>query len=830
MHTVDFAHTVEFKNSKETAVVDLGRLETHLTEFLELYGEVPLVDDEFRSIIGEGDGAARFSRLLAATRFENDPRGFLAELLDQLERAEVGRATDISVNGVRMPYHFLLAALEVVLPGDKIIKVQTVRRLERLTNIKVPEKDRAAMRRVLELYPVRFSTHVIRQMRLSRNVAYQFMPDLDELNPEGLAHTWVGQFHRGVLEQMYRNRVIFVLNMTCPVYCRFCFRKHKECRNQRSPSQKHVSEGLSYIRESPGIKEVVLTGGDPFMNRSTLTCAVDGLANIPHVETVRIATRSLSYHPALLTGKDSFWLDYLRRKQIELSQKGKKIEIATHFVHPDEVSRQTLEVTSDLVNSGIPVYVQTPYIGGCNDSGVELVELFRLLRAAGAEIHYVFMPCSPIQGNQRYKTPLSSGLMAARYVRAHLSDRAMPHFCTATAIGKIDWGCSGWAVEVDRDDERFIWLRTPYTSEYFESFAPILNLMNISRENSEGTLDAKFMAGIGDERFLMGPRETAGLTRAFLEREYFPEAEAAEALRQLQSEATRYQGGWMSMVSTGSPSLQRVHATRVELDCTAGDEELESDLVYIEEQEAVTDVVVYSPRDAVYSLYAIEPIVERLRRIRHVTAVRIRSWAANYEPHLFTEGVLRKLTSMNRLSVVNPTRLELETLFLHPSELGPEHGRIAKALGRRGVTMYCTVPLFAFINDGEEQVTGITAACRRFGIEVNHMYVAGLPLQREWSRTHPIHLSRIIDIASFLRRQGSGRELPRYLIQTQLGQVEIGITSQALSTDDEGNTRMTLLPYDLDYYRRMDPAFEFPRDTELDDEGHPIVTIPGLAM
>jgi KamA family protein len=824
------SRTVEFGGSRERVPVDLEELENHVTEFLGLYGEFPLVDREFRSVIVEGDGPTRFSRLLEAVGHEDDPHSFLEKLLGQLAEASVGTPNDVTINDIRMPYHLLLAVMELAIPGDKIIKVENVRRLERLTNVEVPESDRAAMQRVLELYPVRFSSHAVRQMRLSRDVAYQFVPDVDELDDEGLSHTWVGQFHRGVIEQMYQNRVIFVLNMSCPVYCRFCFRKHKECRNQRAPNQKHVSEGLSYIKQSPSIKEIVLTGGDPFMNRATLTWAVDGLANIPHVETVRIATRSLSYHPALLTGKDGFWIDYLKRKQIELSQKSKKIEVATHFAHPDEVSRQTLEAITDLVGAGIPVYVQTPYLGGCNDAGETLVRLFRLLRAAGAEMHYVFMPCSPLQGNRRYRTPISSGLKTARHLRAHLSDRAVPHFSTATAIGKIDWGCSGWVVEIDDQDDRYLWLRTPYSTEYFQSFAPILNLVNISRENSEGTLDAKFMAGIGDERFLAGPREAAGLARTYLDRDGFPESEAREALTKLQIETRQDQTCSFSMVPTESTSLHRVHETRVEFDCTASHEEVESNLSYIAGQEAITDVVIYSPKDAVHSLFAIEPIVQRLDEIRHVTAVRLRSWAANYTPQVFSEGVVRKLSSMNRLRTVNPMRLEIETQFLHSSEITPAHARIVKALSRRGVTVYCNIPLFAFINDSEEEVSGITSSCRRLGLEINHMYVAGLPLQKEWSADHPIHLSQIIDIASCLRRHGSGRELPRYVVRTRLGEVEIGITSQALSTDEAGTTRMSLLPYDVEYYRRMDPAFKFPESVEVDEDGHPVVAVHGLAM
>jgi L-lysine 2,3-aminomutase len=232
----------------------------------------------------------------------------------------------------------------------------------------------------------------------------------------------------------------------------------------------------------------------------------------------------------------------------------------------------------------------------------------------------------------------------------------------------------------------------------------------------------------------------------------------------------------------------------------------------------------------VQSLHEVEPIIKRLSHMRHVSAVRLRSWAVNHAPSLFSEGIIRRLASMNRLSITNPLRLEIETQFLHASEIGSEQARIARALGRRGITLYCNIPLISFVNNDEEEVMLMTSSCRRLGIEINHMYVAGLPLQREWHATHPIHLSQIIDIASFLRRHGSGRELPRYVIRTELGEVAIGITSQALDVDEQGKTRMTLLPYDIEYYRRMDPEYEFPQSVELDDSGHPIVTVDGLVL
>lgn len=821
---------VEFSFSKERQLVSLPELEQSVTEFLELYGEEPIVGKEFRAIIGEGEGEIRFSRLLGAAHHRDDAQGFFADVLKQLEKANGETAANVKVNGIKLPYHLLLAILEHMVPGDQFFTIKSVRRFEKLTNIKVPQSERDMMQQVLDQYPVRLSSHAIRQIRLSPAVAYQFMPFSDELDEEGLFHTWVGQFHRGILEQMYPNRVIFILNMSCPVYCRFCFRKHKECRNQKAPIQKHVTLAVSYIKSCPGIKEIVLTGGDPFMNRATLTMAIDSLRDILHVETLRIATRSISYHPALLNANDGFWLNYLKRKQLELKQKNKRIEIATHFVHPDEVSVQGLELISELVSAGIPVYVQTPLLGGCNDTGEELVELFNRLRAVGAEMHYVFMPCSPLRGNRKYRAPISAGLRAAGFLRAHLSDRAIPHFTTSTAVGKIDWGSSGWAVEKDPEDKNYLWIRTPYTLEYFETFAPLLNLGIVARDNSEGTLDAKFMANIGDEKWLIGPRETSGYTPAYLERERFPDQLAAESLQTLQWQARENQEGAPPIIASGSESLHRVHKTRMEFDCDGSDEEMTRNLDLIAAEENITDVVLYSRKDVVRSLYRVGKIVERLAAVPHITAVRLRSWNFNYEPRSFSDAVIKRITSLNKLDPAAPTRLEIETRFLHSSEFKPEHEKLVKALKQRGVTVYNNTPLLAFINDSEEEMLHLTSRLRRLGIELTNLYVAGMPLQEKWSEEHPIHVSQIVDIASHLRRTGSGRELPRYVVRTTLGDVDLWLNALPIGSSDDGSVLLNLLPYHQDYFTALDPDFTWPEGIETDDEGHPIVAVPGLIM
>lgn len=819
---------VNFAYSSVKLTVSLKALVHSLITFLEHSGDVSIVGKQFYSVIEDGDGETRFRKLLAAVGYAQNPHGFFSEIVRHLEQANYQNNILQTVNDLVLPKHLLLHILETILPGSKIFEVKTVKRLENLCNIVVPPEERDSLQQVIDLYPVRLSTHAIRQMFISPGVACQYLPFVDELNPEGLVHTWVGQFFRGIIEQMYQNRVIFMLNMNCPVYCRFCFRKHKECRNQKAPKKKHVMQALLYIKNNPGIKEVLLTGGDPFMNKPTLIGSINGLLRIKHVQTLRIATRSISYYPDIFYSRNSFWLKFLKTKALELQQKGKNLEIGTHFIHPDEVSLQSLDVISELVQSGIPVYVQTPFLNECNDDPEALMKLFKPLRAAGAEMHYIFIPCSPIQGNRRFKTPISTALTIAQKLRAHLSDRAIPRMCTATATGKIDWNASGWAVERDKKDPQFLWLRTPYTLDYFESFAPILQLSKMTRINNEGTIDVKFMADIGDERFLPGERESKVASISFDEKAEQTKNTTGKSLLHLQEKVLADQRMPDHLLQTGSASLFRINKTRVEIDCQATDDHMAFNLDYIRKDESITDVLISSQKDCIDALFRVGKIVHELHNINHVRAIRLRSLKFNYSPELYSPLVIKRLAAFNNLSIINPKRLEIETQFLHSSEFHPEHKGIINSLRLKGITVYNNTPLLSFINDSGPEIQKIAYLCRAYGIEFHHLYIAGLPIQNYWSNRYPIYVNQIIDIASFVRKYGSGREIPRYIVRTGLGEVDYSVVPHFFTGDEEGNVRVKLSAYSGEYYRKIDPTFVFPENVSTDEEGNPIVPVEGL--
>jgi L-lysine 2,3-aminomutase len=214
----------------------------------------------------------------------------------------------------------------------------------------------------------------------------------------------------------------------------------------------------------------------------------------------------------------------------------------------------------------------------------------------------------------------------------------------------------------------------------------------------------------------------------------------------------------------------------------------------------------------------------------HVLVARLRSWKLLYSPQAFSVPVLSRLAGRNKLRIVRPHRLEVETTLLHSSEIRPEHARVVRELRLRGITVYANTPLLGMINDNQEELLRISYACREVGIEYCNVFVTGTPLQHRWNDEHPIDLSSVIDIATHVRRYGSGREVPRYLIRTPLGEVDYSVRPRIFSLGQDRTVRVTLRPHDLDYYRRIDPDFEWPEGVSIDTDGHPTVPISGVSM
>lgn len=737
--------------------LDIEKMERSSRAFFQRFGTCKLLGKQFFKDLEKAKGKDLFDKLLSGCGFENNVKGFFHKLVFLVEE-EIEK--EIVVKGIKIPVLFLYDFLETVIPGNSNYSLKTVDELEKRAFVRVD--DQAGMQEVMDRFPVRLSDHVIRQSLVSFGVAKQYLPFIEELDLSGHTITFDGHFKKGVLEQMYKNRVIFLLDMRCPVYCRFCFRKHKSTRKEKCPAPEDVMLAAEHVKAHSSIKEILITGGEPLLNKRNLETAIDALMEIDHVRVLRIATRTIAYFPELLLKNDSSYIRYLLKKNAQCLEKGKRIEIGVHFVHPDEISIQSLDIISQFVKNGIKVYVQTPFLNKVNTRGKDLGRLFALLRQAGAKIYYIFTPCSPIHGTKEYWTTISQAFEAVKYLRENFSDRCIPKLCTATPLGKIEWNTSGWAVEKDKADENYTWIRTPYTREYFKDFITDKGEMPDFRENNEGTLDARFRITMGEDALLTGNRsliKSPGKKSAFETEETLLLPEEIDLVRSL----------FPSIEETPSKKISRVHKTCLEMHVDADKQAWE----YLQGNSDITDVILFGDT-LLSSMENTCRIIKRVKSFSHVVCIRLCPGEFNTHPDRLTSERIQALSELCDFSLGNPFRIEIETWFLLPEVL-ELHGKIAEKLAGRGINIYANVPLIKGVNDSPKTIVSLAHQLRKSGIEFHHLYVEGLRIQEKYNPGKPVEKQRVIDIASEVRKECSGREIPLYIIQTKSGEIEFDL-------------------------------------------------------
>ncbi len=78
----------------------------------------------------------------------------------------------------------------------------------------------------------------------------------DPLGENGIAVT-------PALLKRHLNRAVFLVTSQCAMYCRFCNRKRLVGKDWHPEAYRE--ESLRSIKEDPHIREIILSGGDPFM-------------------------------------------------------------------------------------------------------------------------------------------------------------------------------------------------------------------------------------------------------------------------------------------------------------------------------------------------------------------------------------------------------------------------------------------------------------------------------------------------------------------------------------------------------------------------------------
>lgn len=215
----------------------------------------------------------------------------------------------------------------------------------------------------------------------------------------------------------YSDRVLFLVTDICSVYCRFCTRKHFTGQEQAFIKNTEYEQALDYIRTHQGIREVILSGGDPLtLSDQHLEKVLTDLRRIDHVEIIRIGTRMPVVCPMRVT-----------HELVQMIRRHKPVFLMTHFNHPRELTGEAAEAVERFVDHGIPVMNQMVLLNGVNNHPAIVQALSRRLLYLRVKPYYMFQ-CDPSEGTDHLRTSIDQSLEIQKELWGHLSGLAMPHF------------------------------------------------------------------------------------------------------------------------------------------------------------------------------------------------------------------------------------------------------------------------------------------------------------------------------------------------------------------------------------------------------------------
>ncbi|MBB6629953.1 lysine 2,3-aminomutase [Clostridium algidicarnis] len=219
------------------------------------------------------------------------------------------------------------------------------------------------------------------------------------------------------LTHRYPDRVLLLITDQCSMYCRHCTRRRFAGQNDKSLPMDQIDKAIDYIRDTPKVRDVLLSGGDALLiSDEKLEYIIKRLREIPHVEIIRIGSRIPVVLPQRIT-------DDL----VNMLKKYHPIWLNTHFNHSNEITEESTAACAKMANAGIPLGNQSVLLRGVNDCVHVMKQLVQDLVKIRVRPYYIYQ-CDLSMGLEHFRTPVSKGIEIIEGLRGHTSGYCVPTF------------------------------------------------------------------------------------------------------------------------------------------------------------------------------------------------------------------------------------------------------------------------------------------------------------------------------------------------------------------------------------------------------------------
>ncbi|HPJ56906.1 MAG TPA: lysine 2,3-aminomutase [Kiritimatiellia bacterium] len=304
-------------------------------------------------------------------------------------------------------------------------RVRSLDVLEKLLDIRLPRVQRAKLKKTIDRFPLSITPYYLSLINTedmeNDPVFRQAIPSIHELDVSRA--DMADPLHEDkdspvpLITHRYPDRVLFLISNTCAMYCRHCTRKRRVGDIDNIPKKSEIRRALDYIRHTPRVRDVLLSGGDPLMlSTAYLDWILTELQKIPHVEIIRIGTRIPVVLPYRVT-----------TELVNMLRKHHPLWINTHFNHPREITASSREALAKLADAGIPLGNQTVLLSGVNDCPRIMRSLVQKLVQNRVRPYYMYQ-CDLSEGLSHFRTPVGKGIEIIESLIGHTSGLCVPTY------------------------------------------------------------------------------------------------------------------------------------------------------------------------------------------------------------------------------------------------------------------------------------------------------------------------------------------------------------------------------------------------------------------
>lgn len=196
------------------------------------------------------------------------------------------------------------------------------------------------------------------------------------------------------LQHKYAETILFFpkRGQTCHAYCTYCFRWAQFLGKQDIRFAATTTEDvIAYLREHPGITDVLITGGDPMMMKTpVLARYIEPLLGVEQINSIRIGTKALATWPhRFRSGEDA---DAALQLFELVVASGRHLALMSHYSHPVELSTGSAQQAARrVISTGANIRMQSPLARHINDDSTVWANLWRLGVRLGCIPYYMFV-------------------------------------------------------------------------------------------------------------------------------------------------------------------------------------------------------------------------------------------------------------------------------------------------------------------------------------------------------------------------------------------------------------------------------------------------------